>query len=189
MNDLLEKVSSWFNVNRLIVNPSKSNFITISTRHRVSNLQNISIYLNNQKLQQCSSTSLLGVHIDENLTFYQHIQSLNSKISSKIGLLHRLRQILPQQSLNTIYLTTVQSLFDYCITVWGPSSKTNITSLQKLQNRCARAVTGIFDYNISVSNLITSLGWMTIYQRLIYFTACLFLNVYTILLLVIYHII
>ena len=63
MNDLLEKVSSWFNVNRLIVNPSKSNFITISKRHRVSNLQNISIYLNNQKLQQCSSTSLLGVHI------------------------------------------------------------------------------------------------------------------------------
>ena len=173
MNDLLEKVSSWFNVNRLIVNPSKSNFITISTRHHVSNLQNISIYLNNQKLQQCSSTSLLGVHIDENLTFHQHIQSLNSKISSKISLLHRLRQILPQQSLNTIYLTTVQSLFDYCITVWGPSSKTNITSLQKLQNRCARAVTGIFDYNISVSSLITSLGWMTIYQRLTYFTACL----------------
>ena len=73
----------------------------------------------------------------------------------------------------SIYLTTVQSLFDYSLTVWGPSSKTNITYLQKLQNLCARAVTGIFDNNISVSNLITSHGWMTIYQRLIYFTACL----------------
>ena len=143
------------------------------TRHRVSNLENISIYLNNQKLEQSSSTSLLGVHIYENATFHQHIQSLNSKISSKIGLLHRLHEIRPQKSLNTIYLTTVQSLFDRCITVWGPSSKTNITSIQKLQNRCARVVTGIFDYNISVSYLITSLGWMTIYQRHIYLIASL----------------
>ena len=67
----------------------------------------------------------------------------------------------------------IQSHFDYCITVWGFTTKKNILFLQRLQNRCARAVTGQFDYTVSASSLIHNLGWMTIEERRFYFTSCL----------------
>ena len=38
-----------------------------------------------------------------------------------------------------------------------------------MQNRAARAVTGNFDFNASVSEMILKLGWMNVYQRYFYF--------------------
>ena len=59
------------------------------------------------------------------------------------------------------------------LTVFGSTSQKNLKLLQRLQNRCARAVTGIFDYTSSVSALIKILGWMNISQRHSYFISCL----------------
>ena len=173
MNKSLALANSWLYSNRLLINIKKSNFIIIGTRHNVANIDNIALRIDDQTLQQCSSTKLLGIHIDQNLTFHNHMHYLITKISNKIALIHRLRQFLPHTALNTIYLTLIQPQIDYCITVWGPFSKTNRTVIQKLQNRCARAVTGIFDYTVSVSGLIKSLGWMTVEERLLYSIATL----------------
>ena len=46
-------------------------------------------------------------------------------------------------------------------------------SIQRLQNRSARAVTGNFDYNSSVSNMLNDLKWMNINQRFTYFLGIL----------------
>ena len=173
MNNSLQQANSWFTSNRLLVNLTKSNFILIGTNQAISKLGKINIKLNGNSLQQCTSTKLLGVYIDENLKFHNHIQNLKSEISPKIGIIHRLRSLLPCHSLNKIYLAIIQPHIDYCLTVWGPSLKTNITSIQRIQNRCARAVTGLFDRNISISSLINFLGWMTVQDRLFYITACL----------------
>ena len=45
--------------------------------------------------------------------------------------------------------------------------------IQRLQNRAARIITEIYDWTESVSKLIKSLGWMTIEQRVKYFTLIL----------------
>ena len=173
MNVSLSQISTWFKTNRLIINASKSSYIVIGTNQAVANISNLNILLNNQPLTRCSNTKLLGVYVDEQLNFQKHIQYLNNKISSKIGILHRLRKFLPPHILNIIYLTSIQTLLDYCITLWGPVSKSNINCLQRLQNRCARAVTGNFNRDSSVTYLVKSLDWMNMNQRLEYFTACL----------------
>ena len=46
-------------------------------------------------------------------------------------------------------------------------------SIQRLKNRAARAVTGNFDYNSSVSNMLNDLKWMNINQRFTYFLGIL----------------
>ena len=46
-------------------------------------------------------------------------------------------------------------------------------SIQRLQNRAARAVTGNFDYNSSVSNMLNDLKWMNINQHFTYFLGIL----------------
>ena len=69
------------------------------------------------------NSSYTTIMIDEHINFHDHIQYLKSIGFSKIGLIHRLRSTLPLSSLKTIYLTTIQPIFDYCITVWVPFQK------------------------------------------------------------------
>ena len=59
------------------------------------------------------------------------------------------------------------------VSVWGNSSKKNLTTVQRLQNHAARAVTGNFNFSSSVSTIINNLHWMPIQKRLLYFLGIL----------------
>ena len=172
MNDVLLKADSWFISNRLVVNASKSSFMCITTRQNTLNISNIKIKLDGQDLTQCSCTKLLGINIDKHLTFDEHIKYIATKVSSKIGLIHRLRQFPPVSGLNTVYITMIQTHFDYCITVWSLTTKKNIISSKTSKLLC-QSCSGQFDYTFLSSSLIHNLGWMTIEERRFYFTSCL----------------
>ena len=111
MNNLLEKANSWFLSNRLIVIAAKSSFMLIGTQQNIPNIGQIDINLNGHSLDKNSNCRLLGVYVDQYLSFQYHIQNIISKVSRKIFLLHRLRKFLPLQTLNTVYLTTIVYLF------------------------------------------------------------------------------
>ena len=165
MNLVLNAASSWFCSNKLM-NATKSCYMTVGTHQASSKLDDLNIILNGQTLISSTKAKILGVYLDENLNFHYHVVYLTAKISSKIGMLHRLRQTFSSPVLNVIYLTSIQSLLDYCLTVFGPSSKTIIDHVQHL-------VTANLSITASISQMIELLGWMSVNQRLIYFTACL----------------
>ena len=174
INECMDNVMSWFNSNHLVVNATKSNFMLVGTRQKLTSIGNdISVVINGNLLQQCTSAKLLGVMLDPYLSFDDHILYLRSKIAPKIGFIHRLRRLLPQASLNAVYVTCIQSLIDYCLTVYGNCTAKNRLALQRLQNRAARAVVGLFDYNVSVSQIIKELHWFNIDHRFLYFMSVL----------------
>ena len=59
----------------------------------------------------------LGVLIDENLTWSNHINALTKKVSSGIGSIKRISRCVPPATLYNIYHGLVQSHFDYCSVV------------------------------------------------------------------------
>ena len=63
-----------------------------------------------------------------------------------ISRLSRLRNVLAPRILMYIYQGIIQPRFDYAITIWGFTSKYNLSEVQQLQNRAARIITGDFDY-------------------------------------------
>ena len=170
----LSSAANWFNENKLVVNTNKSYFLTVASQYKLNNTpRNLSLLFESSSIARVSKIKLLGVTIDENLNFSEHVSQLISKISQKIALLNRLRHMLDIKTLNTVYLTIIQSLFDYCLTVWGNCPNVYRDQIQKLQNRAARAIFGNFDYTSSVSNMIHELRWMNINQRYQYFTLLL----------------
>jgi len=90
-------------------------------------------------------TKSLGVLIDENLTWNNHINAISKKISSGIGSIKRISQCVPPATLHNIYHGLVQSHFDYCSVVWGNCAKTLSDKLQRLQNRAVRVLTHLGD--------------------------------------------
>ena len=170
----LQDALNWYDQNRLVVNSTKSKAMCVGTSQKLRSVnKNIEAHIEDRVLDNYSHFKLLGVEFDSTLSFCKHVENVTLKVVSKIGLIHRLRQILDVDSLNIIYITMIQSVFDNCLTVWGSCASVYLNKIQSLQNRAARAVTGDFDFTHSVSFMIKSLGWMNIRQRHFYFICIL----------------
>ena len=108
-------------------------------------------------INQVSHTKSIGVWLDENLTWNEHIDKISKKIASGIGALKRIRSFVPPTTLQFIYNSLVQPHFDYCCVVWDNCNKTLADKLQKLQNRAARVLT-FSNYDSNADILFEKIG-------------------------------
>ena len=62
----LSKVTTWFKINRLLVNFDKTHFVPFHNRSsNISNaLENFIITIDSHTLNKCNSVNFLGIHID-----------------------------------------------------------------------------------------------------------------------------
>ena len=70
------------------------------------------------------------------------------------------------ETLKDIYRSIVELHLNYCCSVWGCSDITRIESLQKLQNRAARIVTGS-SYDAPSEPLRKDLGWLSVKEMIV----------------------
>jgi hypothetical protein len=110
---------------------------------RVTNdFKDISVQYNGTVLEQVHDFKYLGVTLDSSLSWDCHINNLNAKISQKIGVIRRVKHLLPKSFLSLLSNALVLPHFDYCSNVWTNCSKHNLTSLQMQQNKLARIILG-----------------------------------------------
>ena len=63
-------------------------------------------------------TKILGVYIDESLTWSKHIEEITKKITAGISALKRLRGFASRDVLVSVYTVLIMPQFDYCCEVW-----------------------------------------------------------------------
>ena len=104
----------------------------------------MNLELDNRPIEHKPSIKLLGVHIDEMLTWDNQIKHTSSKVSSDLRMLYLARKLTnDQETHKTIYYSLVQPYFDYCDVVWGDCSKIRADKLQNLHNRAVRIITRV----------------------------------------------
>ena len=131
----------WMERNKLTMNLKKTQCMLIGTAQKLSKVRKICIKVGDIVLETVTSSKLLGVHIDECLTWSVHIDVLSKKLSQKIGILRRLRNFMSNAALLKIYNTVVFPHFNYCCTVWcAAKNKTYIDRLFRLQKRAGRII-------------------------------------------------
>ena len=155
----LENVHNWLRANRLTLNMTKTEFMLISSRQRLSTLTDSpTITINDNQVSQVTTTKSLGVTIDNKLDWSSHIDKLTKKVASGIGAIKRIRHLVPRATLHLIYQALIQSHFDYCNIVWGNCRITLLNKIQKLQDRAARVLT-YSNYDADAGHLFELLGW------------------------------
>ena len=58
----------------------------------------------NNKINETSVTKFLGIHLDKELNFVNHITEMSMKVAKSIGLLYKLNRFLPETILKTFIL-------------------------------------------------------------------------------------
>ena len=177
LQDDIDTVMLWFEKNRLQINVDKSCMMYIGSHQKLINIgvnDNMSYpMINGQSVNAVDSCKYLGLTVDSHVSWSKHIGSLCSKLASRIGILYRLSQFLPTNSLVTLYYALIQSVIDYGLTVWGHTSCNNLMMIQRFQNRAARICTGCFDHEIQSNILIKSLTWLNVKERCDFLTGIL----------------
>ena len=94
-----------------------------------------SLTFNNFPIQQVPSTKFLGLEIDSNLNWKNHIAKVENKIASVIGVLRKIRYKLSNEAALTIYDSLIMPHILYCNIVWASNYKSSLHKLYNLQKR------------------------------------------------------
>jgi hypothetical protein len=135
----LKKLCDWFSINRLSLNVLKTNYMLFKKSKQVSNVE---LFMNNCKINRVHVTKFLGVMMDENLNWKEHISYVKTKISKNIAVLYRARKLFCENVIRTLYCSLILPYMTYCIEVWGNTYKTNLNSLVLLQKKAIRIISG-----------------------------------------------
>ena len=91
-------------------------------------------------LNRASSTKFLGVIIDENLTWKNHIYAISKTISRNTGMLTKLKHFVPENILHSLYCTLILPYINYGVLIWGNTSKIYLDKIFKLQKWAIRTI-------------------------------------------------
>lgn len=166
----------WLSDNKLVLSVDKSASMSVSSRAKAMAAgQDTECRIVGQEgeFPTVDHIKYLGVHVDSHLSWVQRIHALCAKLSPKIGMLKRLKHILPPHCLTHVYNSVIQPHIDYSITVWGGAADVHINRVQRLQNKAARIISGIFDWNVRGIDIVNDLGWMNVRERCNYLTSIL----------------
>ena len=83
-----------FKAIKLPLNEGKTKFTLFHKPHDKDNLplQLPNLKINNNKIKRSSSIKFLGVLVDENLTWIDHITLVENKLSKNLGLLNKAKK-------------------------------------------------------------------------------------------------
>ena len=121
--------------------------------------------LHGEILERCDNSKYLGVTIQSNLQWDDHIGNICKKASRTLGVIRRNLQVSSKDLKERAYLSLVRPQLEYSCTVWDPYKKKNIAELDSIQRRAARYVFNRYHQTSHVSEMLEELGWESLQSR------------------------
>ena len=132
-----------------------------------SKLHEFRLSLLGKDISPVQSAKDLGVILDSNLTFDDHIKTTVSECIARLAQISRVKHCLDRTSLLTVINALVFSKLYYCSNVWANTTEKNIRKLQAVQNFACRIVSGARKYD-HVTPHSKSLSWLPVKDQLYY---------------------
>ena len=151
--------TSWYKENCLQGNFTKYGSMLISKQVDRS----ISIDIDGNKVSPYQNIRLLGVNIDCQLTFKEHISDISKKASQRVGVLMRLRNLIPTTAKLQLFKAAILPYLTYCCTVWHYCRGSDARKLEHVQERGLGAV--FCDWNTPYKQLLYWAGLPTLTNR------------------------
>ena len=165
MNKELENVSRWFMSNKLSLNVDKIKWLLFHPLSKRQSLPQTLPYLliANIHIKREHVTKLLGLFIDENLSWKQHIDIVSSKISESIGILYKSGDVLSKQCLKQLYFSFIHNYVNCANIAWASTSKSKLERLCRFQKHAARVIYHKDQYT-HASPLLNDMKTLNVFQ-------------------------
>ena len=166
LSSTLDEVYAWLTSNRLLVNPSKTEFLIIGNPQQRNKIQSASIVFCGNVISPSESARNLGVTFDSNLSLTKHISSICKSAYYQIRQLRQIRSSLDILSAIILANSLVISKLDYCNSLLNGLPKSSINRLQVVQNSLARTIYPSAKRSDHISPVLHKLHWLPVSSRI-----------------------
>ena len=111
------------------------------SNRKLANVSSLSLSIFDCDLDSVNKFNYSGIMLASDFTWSDHVEYVISKANQRLGLLRRIKHLLPFAARLLFYKSLVLSVFDYGDLVWG--DKNNVTLIndqQILQNKAAKII-------------------------------------------------
>jgi len=150
INRELAGINDWLKTNKLSLNVSKSKYMIFHTPQK--KVKPLKLFIENTTIDRVYEFNFLGLTINENLNWKNHINKIANKISKSMGILNKLKHFLPLNTKVLIYNSLILSHLNFCILAWGYQCD----RILKLQKRIVR-ILNISKYNAHTEPIFKTL--------------------------------
>ena len=142
--ECLEHIKAWMTINKLKLNPGKTEVMSVQARNNFSSwsLEEISLTKDGDPVVPMQVVKSLGVKLDAYLTFEDHIDSIVKSCNIHLRNLGVLASKLSYQLRRQLVHCLVLSKLDYCNSLLFGLPESSINKLQKIENSCVRFLFG-----------------------------------------------
>jgi hypothetical protein len=153
LEDDMKIILEWFKINSMVANAGKFQFIILGHKYK----KKLCLNINGKKVINSKTVELLGIIIDEKLTFNDHIDKITKKANNYINSLNRICHHLNDENSKILTNTFFHSCFNYCPLIWMLCSKTANKKIIKANKRASclinQETSGIDDNYIHTNNI------------------------------------
>jgi len=125
----------WFSENNMKANPDKFQAMVLCRRD-----VNICFTVGDITIVPTNCVKLLGVIIDNKLSFHEHVKHLCKKAGRQVSALTRLTNVLSEESKKIVFNSFIVSNFNYCPLVYHICGKVSSLDMERIQLRGLRLV-------------------------------------------------
>jgi Reverse transcriptase (RNA-dependent DNA polymerase) len=140
MNEDLQTLDCWLSQNCLSINAKKTEFIVFDSG-RQTVVPTPQVHFRNDILKKTSSYEYLGLIIDSNLSFSEHVDRLKRRLVAYSFVFRRLKHCLTLKAIWAIYHAFVLSRVIYLNPIWNCAPETKLKELKTVQNKIIKAIT------------------------------------------------
>ena len=88
-------ISKWLSLNQLTLNVTKSKFMIVGSRQKMNAVDPVNLSLVGKPLFQSDTFTYLGVKLNTNLSWTDHVHWIYAKVLKKLSLFKRIKCYLP----------------------------------------------------------------------------------------------
>jgi len=126
------------------LNAAKTTVMIVDTSRGNYKSSSWSFKIDNQPITTCQSVKLLGIQLNNTLTWDDQVAKMTTKGSLRLRFLKNLRSFgLSQQELLLYYKSSVRSTIEYSSVVWGPGlTAEQVRDIETIQIRAFQIIYG-----------------------------------------------
>ena len=124
---------TWFKNNGIKANADKYHLV-------VNSKEKVCTKIGPYNIESSDQQKLLGVLIDNKVTFDKHINNLCEKASQKLNELCRVSSFMSTNKKRLVMKVFISSQFSYCPLIWMNHSRTLNSKINRIHERLLRVV-------------------------------------------------
>ena len=138
----VDELLGWGELNHMALSSLKTKQMIVTTRQKRQNIESTmpKIYIKTEEIEEVNSHKVLGVIIDNNLSWSNQLNDIAKLISKKVYQLSQIKHFLDIDMRKIFFNAHIQSIIDYSSTLWDGASNNSMKQLNCSYKRALKMI-------------------------------------------------